>query len=128
MFNRYALAATAGLAAFGAVAASAATLGGVSTKSLGVGNAVVGACDTDGVDAAYATSYNATAKAYRVTGVTLSGVAAACAGQTAKVTLSQAGTPLSEASAPVTGTTLTLTLPTPVNAEAVDNIAVLIAG
>ncbi|HLZ37772.1 MAG TPA: hypothetical protein VKP64_08455 [Mycobacteriales bacterium] len=44
------------------------------------------------------------------------------------MTLSQAGTPLSEASAPVTGTTLTLTLPTPVNAEAVDNIAVLIAG
>jgi hypothetical protein len=81
-----------GLTAFGAVFGSAATLGGLSSDQLGADTRTVASCDTDGVAVTYTEAYEQTAPAgYKVTDVTVTGVASACAGQTLSVTLSGAG-------------------------------------
>lgn len=76
-----------GLAAFGTTVASAATLGGVTSQSVGSDTAVVASCDTDGVSIAYINTYSATLGAYEVSGVTVSEIDGACAGQAIEVTV-----------------------------------------
>ena len=66
--SRLAVAAVA-VAAFGA--ASAASLGGLSSAEVGANDTVVASCDTDGVSMTYTTAYDATASKYQVT-VTIS--------------------------------------------------------
>lgn len=127
MNKRYALAGLAGVVAFSAVAASAATLGGLDGKQLGADSAVVGSCDTDGVDLAYTTSYSATAGEYQVSGVTVTGIAAACSGQSLSVTLSDGSASLGSGTATVSGTSQSFSL-TPVAADAVTDAAVVISG
>ncbi len=85
------LAGAIALAFFGVVAASAASLGGLTANNLGADNTVVASCDTDGVGLTYTTAYNAGTGAYEVTAATVTGVAAACGGQTLSLTLSGAG-------------------------------------
>lgn len=85
--KRILLAAGAGLLAVGAVSASAASLGGITGKSVGVDDEIVASCDTDGINVAYTYGYNATSGKYDVTGVDLTGVNAACNGMAYSLTL-----------------------------------------
>ncbi len=61
--------------------AAAATLGGITSRSLGAGRAAVASCDGDGVTISYTTSSGA------VTGVTIGDIAAGCTGGTLNVVL-----------------------------------------
>ncbi|QIK68134.1 hypothetical protein G7072_18925 [Nocardioides sp. HDW12B] len=127
MNKKLALGITAGIAAFGAVTASASSLGGVDTTDLGTSASVVASCDTDGVGVDYTTAYSA--GSYRVTAVKLSGIAATCAGQDVTVTLFDGSdVSLAEKAGANSGATQTLTLTAPVSAEAVEGVAVVIAG
>ena len=76
----------AGLGIAGLGLASAAQLN-LTAGALGAGTTVVASCDSDGVAVAFTNAFAAAAKGYTVTEVKLSGVAAACAGQTVKVDL-----------------------------------------
>ena len=127
MNKKLALGVTAGICAFGAVTASASSLGGVDTTDLGTSADVVASCDTDGVGVDYTTAYSN--GAYRVTAVKLSGIAAACSGQDVTVTLFDGSdASLAEKAGANSGATQTLTLASPVSAEAVKGVAVVIAG
>jgi hypothetical protein len=72
--------------AFATVFALAASLS-VSPTDLGAGNASVASCDTDGVSTSYTNAWDSTDKRYEVTSVTITGIADACDGKTAKVAL-----------------------------------------
>src|SRR6056297_728350 len=75
------IAVLAGLSVAGLVGASAATLGGVESNNLGADTGIIGSCDTDGVTVAYGLTGR------NVTTVTIGGVADACGGQDATVTI-----------------------------------------
>ncbi|MBK5288286.1 MAG: hypothetical protein JJE46_07450 [Acidimicrobiia bacterium] len=78
-----------GIGAFGLAAASAASLGGLTSSSLGADNGAVSSCDSNGVTIAYgAPAYDGTAGLYKISTVTVGGIDAACAGKTVAVTLS----------------------------------------
>jgi hypothetical protein len=83
--------ALAGLIVFGAVIAMAASLGGITSGKLGADDTTIVSCDTDGVATSYASSWDATDKRYEVTGVTVSGIANLCDGQTLSVSLTDTG-------------------------------------
>jgi hypothetical protein len=122
--RRHVLAGVAALATFGAVVGSAATLGGITSASLGADASVVAGCDPNGITVSYTTSFSA--GAYAVSGVTLGGVDAACNGKNVRVTLADAAdVSLGEASSTVGGPALTFA--PAVDAAAVENVAVVIA-
>ncbi len=129
------------------VSASAASLGGLNSETLGAESDVVAGCDTNGILVEYATNYNETTQDYEVTGVRLFGVNDACIGQRASVALDElqaAGPPvLTEQSEVLVALSdidtidqdadtdftddFLITLTTPVNAALVENIALVIA-
>jgi hypothetical protein len=74
------------------VSASAASLGGLTSETLGAESEVVAGCDTDGIDIAYDTAYDTTSQNYEVVGVRLLGVDDLCTGQLVSVALDD-GTP-----------------------------------
>jgi hypothetical protein len=93
----------AAVTVFGGVFAMAASLGGITSAKLGADDAVVASCDTDGVTTSYTSAWDATDKRYETTSVVVGGVAAACVGQTMKVTLvDSTGASLGEGTASVT--------------------------
>ena len=103
--RRAAVAVLVGGVVFGAVYGVAASLG-VSSKSLGAGNASVSACQTGTLTASYAVSYDSSLPGYKVGVVTVSGLDTTsptnCASKAFRVTLTNS----SNASlAEVTGTT-----------------------
>lgn len=122
------------LALFGALVvacsvAMAASLGGLSAQQLGANTTVVAPCDTNGVTLAYTTGYNPTAGRYDVTSATVSGIAAACIGQTLALTLADSSfAALGSGTATVTGANQTVTFTPSVDAEAVVRAAVVITG
>ena len=71
---------------FGGVFAAASTLS-VTSGTTQAGSGSVGQCDADGVTVSYATPAFTTGTGYTVNQVTVSGVAAGCAGKTLYVTL-----------------------------------------
>ena len=73
------------------MSASAATLGGLTTQTLGAETAVVAGCDTDGIEVSYATSYNPATQLFQVTAVELLNVNAVCVGELARVALDGTG-------------------------------------
>jgi hypothetical protein len=79
------------LIAAGLVSASAATLNGLTTPTLGAETAAVAGCDPNGVEVSYAVDYNTAAQRYDVTAVNLLNVDAACVGQLASVALDGTG-------------------------------------
>ncbi|MCU1353681.1 MAG: hypothetical protein JWM05_2890 [Acidimicrobiales bacterium] len=116
-----------GLAAFGT--ASAASLGGLTSTSVGSNDTVVAACDTDGVAIAYTTAYSASASQYQVTAVNLSGIAAGCLNQTASVTVKGAGgTSLASGTSTIAGTTDSITLSAAVSAQSMVGASIVISG
>ena len=128
--NRIVLAGAAGIVAVGAVSASAASLGGVTSDQVGVDSGVVASCDTDGIDVDYTVAYSSDDTTYDVNDVTLSDVDATCAGQTYTVTLADdTGTNLAtQTGAAVSGTTTVNFLADDVDGEQVTAIAVAIVG
>ena len=127
--RRRMLAVAAGLATFSVIGAFAATLGGLSSDQLGADATLVASCDTDGVGLDYTTVYDATDDRYEVSSVTVTGIAAACAGQSLSVTISDGTTVLGQGTVtPVAGTTATVAVSPNADAEAVTNAAVVITG
>jgi hypothetical protein len=144
MSKQLVLALAAGTTAFAAVVGSAATLGGITSDDLGANTQVVASCDEDGIAVDYTTAYDATAGVYEVSKVTLTGIDAGCNGQAVRVTLGgEDGDPsLAEATGTVVvaaadplavpvvvlDDTHELTITGGVDAESVENIAVVISG
>lgn len=81
------IAVLAGLAITGIIGASAASLGGIDSDTLGADVGVVGSCDTDGVTVEYAVSFDSEAGEAEVDSVDIGSVNALCNGLTYDVTL-----------------------------------------
>jgi hypothetical protein len=127
--NKKALAALGGLAAFGILTASAASLGGLTSSSLGADQTVVASCDTNGVSIAYTNSYVVASNSYSTTGVTLSGVDPACATKSFKLSFANGTTALAETTGTIQagGGTQSVTLTAAVDAKSVTNTALVIS-
>jgi len=111
------------------VFASAASLGGIDNASLGADDEVVTACNTDGIDVAFTSSYDATEGGYAVTAVELSSVDANCDGLNVEVTVaddSQVSLGSGTATADDSGE-VTVTLADAVNAADIEHVAVIIS-
>lgn len=74
-----------GLLAFSMVAASAASLGGITTSNLGAETDIVAGCDDDGIAVDFTLAFSG--GEYRTSSVDITGIAAACNGQDISVTL-----------------------------------------
>ena len=129
--KRWLTALLAGLIVFGTTFAFAATLGGVTSGSVGANAAVVAACDSNGVTTSYASAWDAADKRYEVATVTVSGVADSCDGATLKVTLKDsAGAQIAEATDVLptsVATSFTLTPATPPAVSSTEAVEVIIA-
>lgn len=122
-------AALAAVGVFGITLASAATLGGLNSVSLGADQTVVTSCDSDGIGVAYTNAFDAASGKYNTTEVVLSDIAPGCAGQSFQLTLSDGSTALVEASGTVAeNETQTVVLPTAVAADQVNAAALVITG
>jgi hypothetical protein len=128
--KRTLIAIVAGLAVFGATFAFAATLGGVTTGTVGDSANVIASCDTDGVTTAFgAPSWDATNKRYGLTTLNVSSINAACNGLGIRVTLKDGtGASLGEATGSVAAGAASLTFSPSVSAQSVAGIDVVIAG
>jgi len=130
--NRIILAGAAGIVAVGAVSASAASLGGVNTDSVGVESSVVASCDTDGIIVDYSVAYAATPATYRVATVDMSGVATTCNSLAYRITLNGAGgVSLGESTGTVTltGNAMSVNVASlEVDGESVTGVALAIVG
>lgn len=111
-----------------AAGAWAASLGGSTSTGLGSEDVDVNGCDIDGVELSYVYVYDAAAKHYRVTAVNVAGVAAACAGKAASVSLRDDTTALSTDTAVAAAPTFTFTLAASVEASRIDGVSLLITG
>jgi hypothetical protein len=112
----------------GVTAASAASLG-ISPASFGSASVAITSCDTS-FDVSYTTAYDELSGNYQVTHAVVSDIdISACATQTLDVMVAGDGyVELATATASVDAPTMSLELSTPVNADAVRNIAVMISG
>lgn len=110
--------------------ASAATLGGINSDSLGADEGPVVSCDVDGVDAEYTSSYDVVDGRYEVTEVTISAMNAACVGLDLEVTLTDDTGAVLATTAPVVVAGISETIPVTAEpaAESVNGIAVIISG
>lgn len=89
--RRTLLAVLGGIIVCSLVVAAAASLGGITSSSLGADDSVVASCDTNGVTTAYSTTYNTTSTAgFKVNDLTVGGIDDACDGLTMTVTLTGA--------------------------------------
>lgn len=128
--RRKMLAVLAGLLVFGLVSAAAATLGGLTVRSLGAESEVVASCDNDGIAVDWGITLQGVE--YVVDSVELSDVAAACDGLNVEVTVFDGDSP-NNVLATVSGVaddsgSLSLALGSPQPASEIHHIAVLIAG
>ena len=121
----------AGVSIAGVAGASAATLGTLSSTSLGSGDSVVAACDTDGIGITYTTTYSPSAQKYQVTAVNFTGVNPACTTKSASVSLRNGATELQTTSVPsitVASTSFSITLSAPADAGLVNGTSLIISG
>lgn len=79
---------------FATVFGAAATLGGITSDTVGADDTLVASCDTDGVSTAYTTVWDATDVRYEVSTVTVSGVSDTCDGLNLRVSLTDGTTQL----------------------------------
>ena len=131
MRKRTILALLVGLVVFGSLYAMAASLGGITSDSVGADSTVVASCDTDGVTAAYVTAWDATDKRYEITTATVGSVADTCDGRTMSVSLTDtSGAQIGSGSLviPTSGaTSFAVTMSTPPSAKLTEGIHILIA-
>ncbi len=128
--NKKALAAFGGLAAFGILTASAASLGGLTSSSLGADQTVIATCDSTGITMAYTTAYVPATNSYVTTAVNLSNVDASCGTKAFKLTLSDAANSVNETTGTVTLTAGAQTIPLSANVDskAFTKVALVITG
>ncbi len=127
--NKKALAAFGGLAAFGILTASAASLGGLTSSSLGADQTVIASCDTaGGVSMSYTTVYDPTTNAYKTSGVVTGLVDAACIGKTFKLSLSDGAASLGEYTGSITAASQTIPVTPNVDAKSITKAALVITG
>jgi len=124
-----------GVAVFATAFGMAASLGGLTSDSLGADDQTVGTCDSNGVSTSYTTDYSSAAPAgFKVVAVTVAGIANTCDGKTIEVALTgSGGTLIEEQSATVPSdagaTSVTLTFSDADSlAEAVTGVHVMISG
>jgi hypothetical protein len=120
------------LTIFGAVYGFAATLS-VSANTLSAGNAAVASCQQTGTPTGtYSVAYDTTSAAYKVSGVTVTGLDATnCANKTVSVTLTgTSGTAIlgSTMTGTITASTLALTPGSTIAAASVTGVSVAING
>ena len=73
---------------FSLIAASAASLGGITSSNIGADTTVVASCDNDGINATWGTvTYDTGTGRYVVTGLVLDGIHDDCVGRTAGITV-----------------------------------------
>jgi hypothetical protein len=127
--NKKVVAAFGGLAAFGILTASAASLGGLTSSSLGADQTVVASCDSTGINMSYTTAYDAPSNSYKTTAVTISNVDPSCATKAYKLTMSDGSASLNETSGTVTLTSgsQTIALSAAVDSKAVTKAALVIS-
>lgn len=118
----------AGSAVFAAVFGAAASLGTVGSSTLGAGNTDVSSCDSDGVSTTYAVAFDAAG--YKVSSVTVNGIAAGCSGKSLSIQLVDANGALTggAVSGLVDATSETLTLTGGPLASSVTGVHVVING
>jgi hypothetical protein len=128
--NKKALAIVGALGTFGVLTAFAASLGGLTSSSLGADQTVVTSCDSDGIALAYTNSYDPATNAYKTSAVTMSGVNTNCSGKSFKLTLSDGTVSLGETSGTVTLTSgsQVVTLASPVDTKSVAKASLVITG
>lgn len=88
---------TAAIAVSGMVAASAAWLGGLTTKDLGADSGIIAACDSDGLTvgpyrSTYTSRSNPSVGGFNLTTFSVSGIAATCAAQKINLVLGKRST------------------------------------
>jgi hypothetical protein len=121
------------LTIFGAVYGFAATLN-VGANTLSAGNATVASCQTTGTPTGtYTVGYDSSISGYKVSGLTVTNLAAGCASKTVSLTLtdsSGANLGTVTGTVPVGGGSLSLTPPASpaISAAAVTGVAVAING
>ena len=132
--HRIIFASVLALTIFGAVYGFAATLN-VSTNTLSAGNQSVASCQSTAVTGTYTTAYDSTvaAPSYKVSGVTVTGLSAACGSKSVSATLTDsAGLPVGgtwTGTSAAAGGSLVLTAPaSPVPAATVTGVSVAING
>jgi hypothetical protein len=127
--NKKALAAFGGLAAFGILTASAASLGGLTSSSLGADQTVIASCDTNGIQLTYTNTYVPATNSYSTTAVTMAGVDPTCATKAFRLSLSNGTISLGETTGVVQagGGTQPITLTAAVDAKSVTNAALVIS-
>ncbi len=128
--KRILIAIVVGLAVFGGTFAFAASLGGVTTGTVGDSATVIASCDTDGVTATFgAPSWDGTNLRYGLTSLNVSNINAACNGLGIRVTLKDSGgASLGESTGTVAAGAAALTFSPSVSAQSVTGIDVVIAG
>lgn len=127
--------AVVGTAVFAGVFASAASLG-VSTETLGAGGTSVASCDTDGVRATYTTAYDKAVPGFKVSTITVTGIADTCKNLSYKIQATKTdGTALTAATGTLgaftTGTTDNSVAATPdalLKAAEVEGVYIVISG
>ena len=120
------------LTIFGAVYGFAATLN-VGANTLSAGNATVASCESTGTPTGtYSVAYDTTLAAYKVSGVTVTGLDASCASKSVSVTLTSnsGGTNLATitGTVPAGGGSLALTPSGTIAAANVSGVSVAING
>ena len=109
--------------------ASAASLGGLTSASLGADQTVIASCDTvGGVSMSFTNAYDATSNAYKVASVVTGSVDAACTGKAFKLTLSDGTTSLGEYTGSITGASQSITVTPNVDAKSITKAALVISG
>lgn len=130
--KRNVIAAIVAVVVFGGTFAFAASLGGVTTGSIGDSATVVASCDTNGVTTAFgAPAWDPAGKRYGVSTMSVTSINAACDTDAIKVTLTdstgaQVGEGTGTVGTPSTGTA-DISFASPVQASVVTGIEVVIA-
>ena len=126
--GRIAIAVVVPACLLGLSAAAAATLGGITSPSLGADVVTVASCDTDGVTLAYTNSYDSSVGRYQTTAVAVSSINSACNTKAISLTLKDsAGASLASGSSTVAAGAATITFGTSANASSVVGAAVIIS-
>jgi hypothetical protein len=127
--KRTLIAVAVALAVVGGTFAFAASLGGVTTGTVGDSATVVASCDTDGVTTSFSSpAWDSGLKRYTVSTLNVTGINAACNTDNIKVTLTDSGgASLGEATGVVASGAASLTFSPGIVSQSVQGIEVVIA-
>ena len=131
--RKLALAVLASITIAGIAGASASSLGGIGTSSIGSDDAITASCQQtpNSIKVSYNTTYNQTQGRYDIGTVTFTGVDTACGGLKASLVLADAAkaslTSVTGATVALSSGAFTLDVPD-VSAELVENLSLVIQG